>query len=335
MSLRPSSSKTMSAPSHPIVEGLTLVSEVEPKWSALGRYGRANLAVTALQCVGWAVLLTLIDNARSAPWLRLVALVLFCLMMQGVFTMIHEYCHRNAHRAPQMAYLIGAVTSFLFVTTPTFMFVQHWGHHRRNRTEPERAEFIQPGESVVRKWVQYYLAIFGGLWVASWLFPVLSVLLPFRAARWLAMDARFNSYSAAFLDFDQRQWRTMQLEGAALVLGWGAVVAFGPWAWQTLAISYAVFAVSWSSLQWVYHLWTPLHVIEGAYNLRAPSFVRLLFLNFNYNLTHHRHPAIPWQELYQRSDAKETQPLWYRYLRVVRPPVPFPDDQSILAKRYF
>jgi fatty acid desaturase len=319
----------------PRVEGLDLVPEVEPKWSALGRYGRVNLVVTAAQLLGWMILLTVIDDARTPLWLQIVALLLFCLMMQGVFTMIHEYCHRNAHRDPRLAYLIGALTSFVFVTTPTFMFVQHWGHHRRNRTEPERAEFIQPGESVARKWLQYYLAIFGGLWVSSWLFPVLSIALPFRAARVLAVDARFNSYSAAFRDFDERQWRNTRIEGAVLTLGWVALIAFGPWTWQTLAIAYAAFAVSWSSLQWVYHLWTPLHVIEGAYNLRAPAVVRLLFLNFNYNLTHHRHPAIPWQELFQRSAAHETQPLWYRYLRVVLPPVPFPEDQSILEKRYF
>jgi fatty acid desaturase len=78
-----------------------------------------------------------------------------------------------------------------------------------------------------------------------------------------------------------------------------------------------------------------VHIVEGAYNLRAPGIVRMLFLNFNYNLTHHRRPSLPWQELHARSDLKETQPIWHRYLLVFRPPVHFPSDQSVLEKRYF
>ena len=116
---------------------------------------------------------------------------------------------------------------------------------------------------------------------------------------------------------------------------WVGLLWLGPWRWQTLAIAYAAFAFSWSSLQWVYHLHTPVHVVEGAYNLRAPLLVRILFLNFNYNLTHHRRPSLPWQELYSHSDQKETQPLWYRYLLTFRPPVRLPKDLSVLAKRYF
>jgi fatty acid desaturase len=85
-----------------IVEGKHLVPDHEPSWSALGRYGRANLGVTAGQVVVWAALLTAIDN-RPLHWsARAAALVLFCLMMQGVFTMLHEFCHRNAHRKPRL-----------------------------------------------------------------------------------------------------------------------------------------------------------------------------------------------------------------------------------------
>ena len=127
----------------------------------------------------------------------------------------------------------------------------------------------------------------------------------------------------------------MQLEGLWLLAFWTWVLWLGPWHWQTLAVSYSAFAFSWSSLQWIYHMRTPIHVIEGAYNLRAPSLIRVLFLNFNYNLTHHRDPALPWQELYRSSNPKETQPIWYRYLLVFRAPIPFPEDLSILQKRYF
>jgi fatty acid desaturase len=318
-----------------VVKGEHLVPDVEPSWSALGRYGRANLIVTAVQVVAWAALLTVIDSASLPLWVRAAALLLFCLMMQGVFTMLHEFCHRNAHRNPGLNYLIGWVTSTMFGTAPTMLQVQHWGHHRRNRTEAERGEFIHEGESALLKTLGYYAAVLGGIWLGCLLFPLVSPLLPYSTAQRLARHERFNTFAAGFGEFSPRDWRRMQLEGVGLFACAAVLVGAGPWQWQTLALSYGAFGFSWSSLQWIYHLHTPVHVVEGAYNLRAPRLVRVLFLNFNYNLTHHRRPSLPWQELYVRSDQQETQPIWYRYALIFRPPVPFPKDQSVLEKRYF
>lgn len=326
----------MSAGDDPIrVEGDELVADHEPQWSALGRYGRANLVAAAMQALAWAALLTAIDS-RALPWpVRALAVLLFCLAMQGVFTLLHEFCHRNAHHDRRWNYLIGWVTSTLFGTAPTFLRVQHWGHHRRNRTAAERAEFVHPGEVGWWKTVQYYAAIFGGIWLGCFLVPLLVPLIPYRAAVRLARHQRFNSFAAAFAEFSRRDWRRLRLEGLVSLAFWGSLIAFGPWRPSTLAVAYGAFAFSWSSLQWIYHMHTPIHLVEGAYNLRAPLPVRLLFLNFNYNLTHHRHPWMPWQELHARSDPRETQPLWYRYLLVFRPPVPLPEDLSVLEKRYF
>ena len=318
-----------------VVDGEHLVPEAEPSWKALGRYGAANLRVIVLQVVAWAALLSIID-ADGLPWtVRAVGVALFCLMMQGVFTMLHEYCHRNAHRNRRLNYLIGWVTSTLFGTAPTLLRVQHWGHHRRNRSEAERAEFIHEGERALSKTAQYYVAILGGIWLGCFVMPLVAPLLPYRTLQRIARNERFNSFAAGFGEFSLRDWRTLQLEGVGSLALWTAVLVFGPWRWQTLAIAYGAFAFSWSSLQWIYHLHTPVHVIEGAYNLRAPRPVRALFLNFNYNLTHHRSPSLPWQELHLKSDLRETQPMWYRYLLIFRPPVRFPDDLSVLEKRYF
>ena len=317
------------------VEGRNAVPEHEPAWQRLGRHGGANLAVACAQLAGWAALLTVLDT-RSLPWAaRAAALAGFCLMMQGVFTMLHEYAHRNAHARPALNYLIGWITGTIFGTAPTLMQVQHWGHHRRNRTESERGEFIHEDEDAWSKRVRYYAAILGGLWLGSFIFPILAPLLPYRALAWLGRDERFNTYAAGCKDITPREWRRLRIEGLAFLAAWVSLLRFGPWHWQTLAIAYASFAFTWSSLQWVYHLNTPIHVVEGAYNLRLPGPLRLLFLNFNYNLTHHRQPSLPWQELRARSDQRETQPMWYRYALVFLPPRPFPQDHSSLAKRHF
>jgi fatty acid desaturase len=307
---------------------------IEPTYRGLGRYGRQNLAVCGAQIVGWALLLTALDRSPSI-WVTLPLLFVFCAVLQGVFTLMHEYFHKNAHRNPTVNYAIGVVNATMFVTSATLHRINHWGHHVRNRTSAERGEFIHPGEGPVGKVLLYYFATMGGLWLTGVLFPILSLFIPYRSVTWLRSRARFNTYSAAFAQFGPRDWTRMRLETVGLLLFWGVILGAGLWRWQTLVLAYAVFAYHWSVLQWIYHLRTPLDVVEGAYNLRVPTPVRLAWLNFNCNLTHHRHPALPWQELHAHTDWKESQPLWYRYGLMWRPPVPFPDDFAALEKRYF
>lgn len=301
-----------------------------------GRYGRQNVLVLAAQVIAWAALLTALDHA---PWPWALPLVLaFCFLMQGVFSMMHEYFHDNAHPDPRVSYALGLVGSTLFGTSATLHRVNHWGHHVRNRTPSEQGEFIHEGESPLGKVALYYFAITLGLWLSGLVFPFLALFIPYRAVTWLSSHRRYNTYSAAFASFKASDWTRMRLEALLLAAFWVPLVALGPWAPTTLLVAYASFAFSWSSLQWVYHLRTPLHVVEGAYNLRLPTPLRWLFLNFNMNLTHHRRPYLPWQELHAASDPRETQPLWYRWLLMFKPPMRFPEraeDLAFLEKRYF
>ena len=299
-----------------------------------GRYGTQNIVVLVVQVAAWAALLTLIE--RASPWpLKLALVLLFCAVMQGVFSLMHEYFHDNAHPNPRINYAIGVVGSVLFGTAATFHRVNHWGHHVRNRTPAEQGEFIHDDESAIGKIAIYYFAVLGGLWLSSGLFPLISFFVPYRAITFLSSFKRFNTYSAAFAQFKVADWTRMRLEALLLIVFWSAILYFGVFQWQTIVLAYGSFALSWSSLQWVYHLRTPLHVVEGAYNLRLPTFVRWLFLNFNYNLTHHRRPYLPWQELPIATNLTETQPLWYRWALMLKWPIPFPDDLSSLEKRYF
>ncbi len=306
---------------------------VEPDFPNRGRYGSANLRVLLLQVAGWALLLTGVESLPG-PWPLRVALVLaFCLVMQGVFSMMHEHFHRNAHRNRAVNYLIGSCGSLIFGTSATLHRVQHWGHHLRNRSVAERGEFIHPGESAWLKVFLYYFAVLGGLWVAGLIFPYVALCLPYRSAALLARTRRFNTYAAAFDQFGPRDWHAVQLEAIALAGFWSVLIWLRVWSWQTLLVCYGGFAVSWSSLQWVYHVRTPLHVVEGAYNLRTGRLIGALLLNFNYNLTHHRDPSLAWQELPGRTELRETQPLWFRWIRILLPPVRIPSDPAVLEQR--
>jgi fatty acid desaturase len=299
------------------------------------RLDRQNLAVLGAQCGAWVVLLAAL-HARIAPVWKLTVLLLFCLTMQGVFSMMHECFHRNGHRSPRVNRAMGVLAAMLFGSSYTLIRVNHEGHHQRNRSSAELAEFILPGESALRKTGLYYFAILGGIWLGSFVGTLVLPFVPFDRVRSLAVRlTSMDGYNRSFAEFDRNDWAWLRLEAAACVGWWvGCSWLFG-WRAGVLASAYAAFAFSYSSLQWIYHMRTPLDRVEGAYDLRLPTPMRWLFLSFNYNLAHHRWPRVHWQELHARVDPRETQPLWRRYLGVFRPPQPLPQRPSQLTKEYF
>ena len=132
----------------------SLVEPIEPT-SLRGRYGTQNLVVLAVQALAWFALLWTLNQPLGLP-ARLAVLVLFCWTMQGVFSLMHEYFHQNAHRDPRVNYAIGLVASTLFGTSATLHRVNHWGHHVRNRAEAEQGGSLDPpypssGLSIVRR----------------------------------------------------------------------------------------------------------------------------------------------------------------------------------------
>ena len=159
------------------------------------------------------------------------------------------------------------------------------------------AEFILPGERAAFKVGLYYFAILGGIWLGSFVATLLLPFLPYRHAKSLALQmTTMDGYSRSFAEFDADDWRLLRLEAVLAVAWWSACIWLFGWNWQLLLVLYACYAFSYSSLQWVYHMRTPLDRVEGAYDLRLPAPVRWLFLNFNYNLSHHRHPRAPWRQ---------------------------------------
>jgi fatty acid desaturase len=299
------------------------------------RHGAMNVAIGLAQFIGWAAMIT----ALCAPGnlaLKLAVGIVFLLMMQGVFSLMHECMHGHGHPRPWLNRSLGILTGALFGTAYTLFRINHEGHHVRNRSRAETAEYIFPDESATRKILLYYFAILGGIWLGSFIAALVLPFVPYRYAGLLNRPARsMNGYSLSFAEFTHSDWRWLRVEAAIGIALWTAGFALLDWDWRVVLTLYAAFAFTWSSLQWVYHMRTPLDRIEGAYDLRAPTVVRLLFLNFNYNLTHHRHPDLPWQAMHEIVDRRETQPLWYRYLLVFKCPEPLPADPGSIRKVYF
>jgi fatty acid desaturase len=299
------------------------------------RLDRQNLFVLLAQTLAWFILIQGL-HADAALWLKLPVVVIFCLVMQGVFSMMHECFHRNGNASARINWAMGAWASILFGSSYTLIRVNHEGHHQRNRSHAELAEFVLPGESAAFKTALYYFAILGGIWLGSFVATLVLPLIPFGRVRGLAVRMMsMDGYNRSFAEFSRRDWSLLRLEAVAGVAWWALCIWLFAWDWRVLLAAYASFAFSYSSLQWIYHMRTPLDRVEGAYDLRLPAPLRWLFLSFNYNLSHHRYPRAAWQELHARVDPRQTQPLWRRYVGVFRPPEPFPADPARLTKEYF
>ncbi|MGE0311990.1 MAG: fatty acid desaturase [Lautropia sp.] len=303
------------------------------------RYGRQNLAILAAQMLAWFALIDALHRPLPLA-LKAVLLLVFVLVMQGVFSLMHDCIHGNGHPSPALDRLIGVLSATVFGTTYTLFRVNHEGHHLRNRTRAEVAEYFYADDHRAWKTFKYYAAILGGIWLASFLAVFVLPLVPYARvrAKARAIDASsgsMNGYTLSFNQYSAQDWREQRLECAFAIAFWLAVATFAGWRIEVLAVAYAAFGFSWSSLQWIYHMRTPLDPVEGAYNLRAPWPVRALMLNFNYNLSHHRHPGAPWQRLHALTDLAQTQPILARYLAVFRPPEPMPADPASIRKVYF
>lgn len=298
------------------------------------KHQNQNLFVLFFQLISWWGCISLI-NSEIYFGIKIVVLIYFCLMMQGVFSLMHECYHDLGHSNKTVNTIMALLGSTIFGTSSTLFKVNHIGHHYRNRTRHEIFEFIYPDESKIIKTLKQYFMVLGGVWILGFLGLIILPFTPYKTSKIFGLNDGNNTYSESFKKFSKKDWFIMKLELVFSILFLGGFTYFMNWDWKTLLICYGVLAFTWSSLQYVYHMRTPLDVIEGTYNLRLPTPIRWLFLNFNYNLTHHRDLNLPWQNLYKLSNQKETQPLWYRYFMVFKPPEPFPEDVSKYDKKYF
>ena len=297
------------------------------------RLDRMNIAVLAAQVSAWAGCLVAAPLLAGTIWLP-VLVVFFCLMMQGVFSMMHECFHGHGHRNGKLNAIMCWLATTVFGASATLIRINHLGHHVRNRTRAELVDYIESDESALQKIVSYYFAIFGGIWLASFIGSLILAVLPAGSADRLRAKAETNTYAAAFADFTPADFRMIRYEVLAGIAWWVGAFWLLDLQWAYVLLLYVAFAFSWSSLQWIYHVRTPLDVVEGTYNLRAPFPIRALFLNFNYNLTHHRDPGLRWQHMHAVTNLHETRPLWFSWLSILRPPAPMPKDR-VIEKSYF
>jgi fatty acid desaturase len=234
--------------------------------------------------------------ARTLTGWKLALLAVgFGLLMNSVYSTIHEAEHRILFRNLAWNEICGALMA-LFFPAPFHLLRQgHLGHHMRNRSDDEAFDLYFESD---RRWWKF-IVMYGILTGLYWVFVVagnLAVLVaPFlyREKVW-TLDRAAQAFLKAY---NWKHQRLIQLE-AILALAVHAAIIWGlgiP-ALRYCTI-YGAFGFMWSAMQYVHHYGTERHVLHGARNLWLSRILDAALLNHNYHRTHHENPTTPWLHL--------------------------------------
>ena len=282
-----------------------------------------NIALSLLAAAAACALLWLVAHAQHLA-VRLLGAIAFSFVNNTLFSLLHESVHGVFHRSERVNDWFGRWLAAFFPTSFTLQRYFHLGHHRRNRSEAERFDYIAPGESALLKKVEWYGVLTG----VYWLCPPLSCVLFFAGALHAkhAPWSRQTGFDGMVDGVEQLPGVTVRLEIVFAALWQLALFRALDLYWPAWLLCYAAFALNWSSLQYADHAWSPLDAARGAWNLRVNPLVRWLFLNYHHHRAHHENPKVPWIYLPQLVDRAEPRPSFLRmYLSMWRGPRPLGD----------
>lgn len=284
---------------------------------------RLNAAIVVAQLL--AIGACLFAVTRVHGWELAGLAVVFGIVMNSVYSTIHEAEHAMLFSNRRWNELIGAVLA-LFFPAPFHLIRQgHLGHHLRNRSDDEAFDFYFEGDHKLWRILVLYGILTGFYYVVVVLSNVVFLLLPFRE------DKKYwhvDQPSAAFMEsLNPRYRRHIRLEAAAAIaLHTSLVWLLQIPVWHYIAM-YAGFGFMWSAMQYVHHYGTERHVTRGARNLWIWKPLDLLWLNHNWHLAHHMQPSIPWIHLPELAEGDDRKRGWLvtAYLRMWRGPRRAPD----------
>ncbi|HZI12867.1 MAG TPA: fatty acid desaturase [Myxococcus sp.] len=286
-----------------------------------------NAVLLALALGACAACLWLASHAESLG-ARLLAAAVFSYVNNTVFSLLHEATHGVLHPSRRVNDALGRVAATLFPTSFTMQRAFHLNHHRHNRTRLEQFDYFRPGDNRWLKRAQWYSILTGLYWLFVPVGAVAFALVPGLLHRLRGTGTRYGEQTGAdaYLGrLESAPGTAIRLEvllAAAVHAGLAVGLELSPSGW---ALCYAAFAVNWSGLQYADHAWSPLHVRDGAWDLRVAAPVRWLFLNYHYHRAHHRHPQVPWLHLGRYVDPAVPRPSFLQvWLAMWRGPRPLP-----------
>lgn len=280
---------------------------------------KLNAGVILLQIV--AVIACFHGASIVTGWAQRLALaVVFGVVMNSVYSIIHEAEHGILFPAAWLNHAAGALMALLFPAPFHLIRQGHIGHHLRNRSDDEAFDLIFEGEHPVWKRIQFYGILTGSYWLMVVLGNFVVLLAPSVLTK---RNFAFDKPTAALMEsLNPVYWSLIRIEALAVILLHATIV----WSMEIPFLNYAVmyfgFGYSWSAMQYVHHFGTERHVTRGTRNLWIWRPLDLIWLHHNWHLTHHAHPTVPW--VFLPAVGRATDPrrgfLPWAYLRMWRGP---------------
>jgi fatty acid desaturase len=256
---------------------------------------RINLIITVICSLMYFLLLWKASHVHHYGWVLLCGF-LFAINMVPVYSLIHEAEHGIIHSNELVNNIMGRWLSTLFIAPYTFFKHCHLKHHKKNRTDEEMWDLYYEHQEKLKKYGTLYGMMIGLGYFSMWL----AVLLYAIAPR-LIYTRFFYSQTeiGGFLKGSERKDKVLHSRWESILVILFQVLIFYlldlKWtAWLTL---FAMHGFLWSSQNYVNHAFSPRDIINGAHNLKIPSWLKWVYLNFNLHLAHHQNPKIPWINL--------------------------------------
>ncbi|MCL8266446.1 fatty acid desaturase [Leptospira weilii] len=269
--------------------------------------------------------LSFISNLFGISELILISmsvLPLSAILSYTLWALIHECVHGNFSNSRNESHLTGRILCILFGTPYQIVKTAHLMHHKYNRAEGERIEYLKKddGGPIFVQNLFYYIRLFLGAYFleVSGGF-LLSLPLPLTTNVARKHISKFPIYKAFFKQIQKPEIvRELRIDTFFILLLYGTALYFS----ETMIwfLGAVVFLRGWivSFLDHSYHYGKELDNVYSAYNLSLPKFFSFLFLNFNYHRVHHHFPGCSWNRLpIQFENSKDTMdlPLWKQTLR--------------------
>jgi fatty acid desaturase len=258
--------------------------------------------------------------AQLSGWAFAGLVVGFAILMNGIYSLIHEAEHRMLFTNRRLNDGVGILLALFFPAPFHMIRAGHLHHHRHNRSDNESFDLWFPDENPWWKRLQLYTILTGFFWLCIVLTNLLLIVAPwcFRP-KFYGFDRPTRALVAGM---KRSMLRLARREAVLVVVAHVAVVWFFAIPLVNYAIMYCGFGLLWSAMQYVHHFGTTRHVTEGARNLRFMRLVDAIWLNHNWHLVHHRYPTLPWIYLPSigRAECPERGSMVAAYLRMWRGP---------------
>jgi fatty acid desaturase len=302
-------------------------------WESLNsRVSDAEAPLTAVNILltlgaGGLYLASLWAASHAESWiLKGVAVVVFALVANTLFSLLHEAVHRVYSLTPWVNSVFGQLCAAFFPTGLTFQRIFHIGHHLRNRTDHEMFDLYYPTDNKFTKYLQFYCIFNGVYWFSvpiSWL---VYFFFPW-AYLWLGHSESVELRRAGVVTFQYvyrhpKRWRIRFELLTTMLFQLGIIWALDLKLWPTL-LCFWVFGLAWGALQYADHAWSVRDIRQGAWNLRIHPWIKAIFLNYHDHHVHHAHPRIPWHRLPAHVDPSLPRPsFWTIYWEMWKGPRP-------------